>query len=308
MAYIVASNVINRSSNTRDNARALEQLDYVVLNDQFFTPTARYADIVFPINTDLERTDLVSGQGDVHYKRRALMPAGESRSDYWVFSRLAERLGIGEAYTGGKTEDEWLEYFLEAENLDKESLEKNGIMRSSGEVRVALDRFRADPVKYPLDTPSGLIEITSPQAEKYGLPVIPSYVPSTWGESGDYPLQLVTPHSKLRANSSGHANPWLQRLEPQRVWINPKDAEERGIAHEDMVEIINQFGTMNIPAKITERIMPGVVCIYQGAWYRPRADGVDEGGSANVLTGHRVSPTGGMSTHSEWVEVRRIES
>jgi len=307
MAYIVASNAINRSSDTRANARALEQLEYVVVNDQFFTPTAHYADIVFPICTDLERADLISGQGDIHYNRQALLPAGESHTDYWVFSRLAERLGIGEAYTGGKTEDEWLEYCLEAENLDADALQNNGIMRAGEEVRVALDRFRADPVAHPLNTPSGLIEITCPQAEEFGLPIIPSYVPSTWGESGDYPLQLVTPHSKLRANSSGYANPWLQRLEPQCVWINPQDAKGRGIAHGYLVEVTNQFGTMNIPAKVTERIMPGVVCIYQGAWYRPRKDGVDEGGSANVLTGHHVSPTGGMSIHSEWVDVRRKE-
>jgi len=308
MAYIVASNAINRSSDTLANARALEQLEYVVVQDQFFTPTARYADIVFPICTDLERADLVSGQGDLYYNKQALSPARASRTDYWVFSRLAERLGIGEEYTGGKTEEDWLEHLLAAGNLDNDVLQNDGIMRSRGEVRVALDRFRADPVADPLNTPSGLIQITCPQAEEYGLPIIPSYVASTWGESGDYPLQLVTPHSKLRSNSCGHANPWLRRMEPHSVWINPQDAKARGFAHGDQVEVFNQFGAVNIPAKVTERIMPGVVCIYQGTWYCPRKDGVDEGGCANVLTGHHVSPTGGMSVHSEWVEVRRKES
>ena len=53
------------------------------------------------------------------------------------------------------------------------------------------------------------------------------------------------------------------------------------------------------------RALPGVVCVYQGTWYRPGADGVDEGGCANVLTAHRESPTGGYATHSTQVEVRR---
>jgi anaerobic dimethyl sulfoxide reductase subunit A len=307
MAYIVATNAINRSSNTRANARALEQLEYVVVQDQFFTPTARHADIVFAICTDLERPDLVGGES-IHYNRQALEPAGGSRTDYWVFSRLAERLGFGEAYTGGKTEEQWIDHLLKASNLDAAALQSHGIMRSSGEPIVGLGKFRADPAAHPLGTPSGLIQITCPQAEDYGLPFIPSYIDSTPADSKDYPLQLVTPHSMFRANSSGYANPWLQRLEPHSVWINPRDAEARAITQGDQVEVSNQFGTVAIPAKITERIMPGIVCIYQGVWYQPGKDGVDLGGCTNVLTGHHLSPTGGMAVHSEWVQVRRRES
>jgi anaerobic dimethyl sulfoxide reductase subunit A len=307
MAYIVATNAINRSSNTRANASALEQLEYVVVNDEFFTPTARYADIVFPICTDLERGDLVGGQGAVHYGRRAVTPMGESRTDYWVFARLAERLGFEEDYTGGKTEAEWLEHFLTAGDLDVDVLQRDGIIRSQGTPPTRLARFREDPKAHPLDTPSGLIQITCTQAEEYDLPIIPSYMEGSWDGSSDYPLRLLTPHSKLRANSSGYANAWLQSLEPHRVWINAQDARERGIAQGELVEVFNQYGTVAIPAKVTERIMPGVVCVYQGVWYRPGSDGVDEGGCANVLTGHHLSPTGGMAVHSEWVEVRRRE-
>ncbi len=65
---------------------------------------------------------------------------------------------------------------------------------------------------------------------------------------------------------------------------------------------------MTVPAKVTERIMPGVVCLYQGTWYAPDENGVDRGGCANTLTGHWLSPTGGTSTHSASVAVRRIES
>jgi anaerobic dimethyl sulfoxide reductase subunit A len=105
-----------------------------------------------------------------------------------------------------------------------------------------------------------------------------------------------------------HATSWLQELEPHVVWINPQDAEMRSIGHGDVVEIYSDQGTVRLPAKVTERIAPGVVCIYQGTWYRPGSDGVDEGGCANVLTPHRLSRTGGLATHSAWVEVRRSES
>jgi anaerobic dimethyl sulfoxide reductase subunit A len=309
MAYIVASNLINRSPDTRTNARALSELDTVVVHDPFFTPTARCADIVLPICTELERADLVTSWGhDLHlfYNRQAAAPAGEARTDYWVFAQLAERLGFGDDYTQGKSEAEWIEAFLDPRNFDAARLEREGIIRQDGEPRTALAEFRADPAAHPLPTPSGKIEVSCPQAQEHGLPPIPSYI-EVADEGQTHPLQLITPHYKFRSNSCLHAVPWLQRLEQHAVWINPQDAAVRGISEGDPVEAFNRRGALRLPAKVTERIMPSVVCVYQGAWYRPGEDGVDVGGCANVLTEQRETPSGGFTTHTTWVEVRRSE-
>jgi anaerobic dimethyl sulfoxide reductase subunit A len=120
-------------------------------------------------------------------------------------------------------------------------------------------------------------------------------------------MQLITPHHKFRSNSCLHAVPWLQRLEQHAVWINPRDASTRNIANGDLVEVASARGIVRLPAKVTERIMPGVVCVYQGTWYQPGPDGIDEGGCANVLTEQRETPSGGFATHSTWVEVRRSD-
>ena len=308
MAYIVASNAINRSAGTRANARALEQLDFVVVQDQYFTPTARYADIVFPICLDLERPDLVQGRGDLHRNEQALSPAGKTRTDYWVCSGLAERLGIGEEYSGRRTQEEWLESILESDEVNADALRKEGIIRSRGGPRPHLAEFCADPAAHPLDTPSGRIQISCPEAKEHGLPLLPTYVENKPDGSGDYPLQLVTPHSKLRANSTGHANAWLQRLQPHRVWINPIDARSRGIDPGDLVEVSSPSGTIALPAHVTERIIPGLVAVNQGTWYAPGADGVDMGGCANTLTDHTLSPTGGVVVHSQRVQLTRRPS
>jgi anaerobic dimethyl sulfoxide reductase subunit A len=306
MASITASNLINRSPDTRANARALAALDFVVVNEQFLTPTARCADLVLAICTDLERADLVAAWGHDAYlfhSQQAIPPAGETRTDYWVFARLAERLGFGDAYARGLSEAEWLARFLRSERLDLDAL-AGGLMRADEEPRVALAGFRQDPVAQPLPTPSGRIEIDNPQAVAYGLPTIPSYLEEPDADPA-YPLQLITPHSKLRANSCLHANPWLQELEPHAAWINPADAAARGIAGGDRIEVFSEQGTIALVAKVTGRIAPGVVCVYQGTWYRPGPGGVDEGGCANTLTDHRTSPTGGYATHSIRVQVRR---
>jgi anaerobic dimethyl sulfoxide reductase subunit A len=311
MAYIVASNLINRSPDTLANARALERLDFVVVHEPFMTPTARCADLLLPICTDLERADLVTAWAHdlrLFDSRQAVEPAGEARTDYWVFAQLAERLGLGDAYTGGQSEAEWMARFLRPHRhgtslVDVASLEQEGIVRHDPEPRVALADFRADPATHPLPTRSGRIEIVNPEAEAYGLPPIPSYVAIAPDEGG-YPLQLVTPHHKHRSNSCLDGVPSLKRLDPQAVWMNPADAAARGIADGERVEVYNGRGTVRLPARVTARIMPGVACIYQGAWYRPGPDGVDEGGCANVLTAQHLSPSGGPATHTAWVEIR----
>jgi len=308
MAYIVAANLVNRTPDTLRNIQALKELDFVVVQDPYLTPTARISDIVLPICTDFERSDLVISWGhDSHlfYSQQSIERLGESRTDYWVFSELAERLGFREDYTQGRSEEEWISYFLDSSELNVDALKRDGILRLDGEPRVALAEFRSDPVANPLKTSSGLIEITCPAAVEAGLPSIPSYI-EAGGGSEEYPLQLLTPHSRIRSHSCEHTNPWLQRLEPHSVWISSKDAAIRGIQDGEVVEVSSRAGTTRIPAMVTERIMLGVVCVYQGTWYQPSADGVDGGGCANVLTTHITSATGGYATHSDWVEVRRL--
>jgi anaerobic dimethyl sulfoxide reductase subunit A len=308
MAYIVAANIINRTPDTKRNIQALEQMDFIVCQDPYLTPTARYADIVLPICTDLERNDLVVTyrQGThLFYSQKSIEKLGESKTDYWVFSQLSKRLGIYDEYTHGKNEEEWIKYFLESSQLDTKNLKQTGIYREDVKPHVALSKFRADPEKYPLNTQTGFIEIRYPEAEKSGLPSIPSYI-GLKKASSEYPLQLITPHCRIRSHSDLHTNPWLQRLDPHSVWINSRDAKDRQITDGEVVEVKSSAGRTRIPAMVTERIMPGVVSIYQGTWYQPAEDGVDEGGCANILTTHRTTKTGGFATHTDWINIEKV--
>ena len=121
-----------------------------------------------------------------------------------------------------------------------------------------------------------------------------------------YPLQLITPASKNRAHSSFDSVPLLRETEPQTVWISSVDAQPRGIQHGDTVEVFNDRGRVLIQAAVTERIMPGVVSLAAGAWYRPDSKGTDEGGCANVLTRDEFSPGGAFCSNSGLVQVRKV--
>ena len=99
--------------------------------------------------------------------------------------------------------------------------------------------------------------------------------------------------------------PWLRELYLQSVYLNPVDAAVRNIRDGDTVHVFNDRGVIQVPAVVTERIMPGVVDVPQGAWYSPSARGVDHGGCANTLTKDVISPGGAFCSNTALVEVAR---
>ena len=133
----------------------------------------------------------------------------------------------------------------------------------------------------------------------------------TWENRTDplakkYPLQLITTHFKRRTLSQFDNIPWLRELEPQAMLINSADAEVRGISNGDKVRVFNDRGEVVISAKVTERIMPGVVDIPHGAWYDPDEKGVDRGGNPNVLTRDQCSPSGAFPYNTSLVQVQKL--
>ena len=94
-------------------------------------------------------------------------------------------------------------------------------------------------------------------------------------------------------------------MEPHAIKINTIDAQVRGIQDGDLVRVFNDRGRMIIPARVTERIMPGVVDLPQGAWYSPDENGVDRGGCANTLTRDETSPGGALPSNTALVQVEK---
>ena len=100
---------------------------------------------------------------------------------------------------------------------------------------------------------------------------------------------------------------WLEEAFPQRLFINPMDARNRGIRDGMEVRVFNDRGATRIPCRVTERIMPGVVALPEGAWWSPDKDGTDRRGSINVLTSERWTPLAfGNAHHTAMVQVEKI--
>lgn len=319
MAYIAAENRLNQYSNVNKGIKALKSLEFIVVHEQFMTPTAKFADILLPINTFMERNDIAVpwlGSPYYIYLNKAIDSLYESKSDLEICKELAKKLGI-EAGLLNLPEEQILRIFTSP----RKDIKSYDEMKRDGFYKVKVDEpfvaFREqieDPENNPFPTLSGKIEIYCEHMAELNIPnmpPIPKYL--SHEEHYDaplakkYPLQLLTPHNKRRTHSSLSMIPWLEEVEPHGVWINPIDANERKISHGDLVDIFNDRGRVRIPANITERIVPGTVVIYQGAWYNPDKDGVDHGGCGNVLTKDTRSPGGAFPMNSALVEVELYE-
>ena len=320
MVWSMCNNYLNQTGNSNKAARALKRLEFFAVNELFMTPQARYADLVLPVTSAAERSDLTRPWPSGPYYtfvNRAIEPLGECKSDFDIINDLAERLGVKDF--NPYSEDEWLRMFVEnnpetgPQITDYEKFKREGIHRVSlPEPIVAFREQIEDIQNNPFPTPSGRIEIFSQRAADLNNPLcppIPMYL-STPEDRKDplfekYPLQLLSPHPKNRVHSDLYKVEWLREVEPHRVWINSVDAESRGIRDGDEVHVFNARGKVAITAWVTERIIPGVVCIFEGAWYDPDENGIDRGGCANTLTKDAYSGGGAAVMNTCLVQVEK---
>ncbi|MCC7448145.1 MAG: molybdopterin-dependent oxidoreductase [Anaerolineae bacterium] len=332
-----ASNtLINQHAQINHISKILQDeslVEMIVTVDVHMTPSAKFADILLPDTTNYEKTDIAqngdtSSMGYAIFCSQAIKPMFEAKHVYEICQGIAKRLGVEDKFTEGRTVEDWLKYCIDKTREtnkdwpDYDTFKKMGIYKvtNPGDPYIAYEDFRKDPDKNKLPTPSGKIEIFSARLHDIGktwkLPEgdvitgLPVYVP-TWEGVSDplrskFPLQMITAHYKQRTHSTYGNVPWMKEAAPQEVWINPVDAQKRGIQHGDLVYVFNERGKTRVAAKVTARIMPGVVQLAEGAWYTPDANGVDQNGCPNILTKYHPSPLAkGDPMHTNLVEIEK---
>lgn len=331
------------------------KIECVVSQTPWWEPETKLADIVLPVCTSLERTDLAewaSAQGYIPdsqiacnhrvfvYQKRCIEPRYESKSDYQIFAGLSGKLGFGERYTEGNSEEDWVRKLFEAsplrERISFEAFEKKGYY-----VMPLPEDYQPNPAMRwfyekgeGLATPSKKIEFFASSLHKYTpedkeRPPVPHYIPSWEGPDSElakkYPLQLITPHPRydFHTHNDAHSS-WLWEIPGHRImkdgyswWpirIHPADAKARGVGDRDIVKVFNDRGAVLCIALVTERMRPGTVHAFESSGrYDPvghgKPDSLDRGGCMNLLTPARMISKNapGMAPNSCLVQIVKWE-
>jgi biotin/methionine sulfoxide reductase len=334
LVYWVGGNPFHHHQDLAKFRRAFQRPSTVVVHEQFWTSTARHADIVLPATMTIERDDFGSGRNDpLFFPMPALTePAGEARDDYAIFGALEERLGLDGAFTEGRTVRQWLEHLytdwrgrLSTKGYAVPSFDE--FWRSDyieipvrDPEQVLHSDFRDEPSKCPLLTPSGRIEIFSETIDSFGYDDCPGHPiwlePREWlgQENTRYPLHLISNQPKTRLHSqldvgTTSQDSKVQGREPVRM--NPADAAARGLQSGEVVLIRNDRGSCLAGLIVSDALRPGVLQLSTGAWYDP--DPSDPSfcrhGNPNVLTADLPSSrlSQGTTAQHALVEVERWE-
>lgn len=332
MVYWAGGNPFHHHQDLNRLMQAWQKPETVVVHEQYWTATAKFADVVLPATIMLERDDIgyASREGFLVAMRQAMAPVGEARNDFAIFSALAARLGADAAFTEGRDEAGWIEHLYEVcrgrgarmgvELPAFAAFWAQGVIDMSAHAApvVMLEAFRADPQANLLNTESGLIVLGSERIAGFGLADCPGHAtwlaPSEWlGVVREYPLHLLSDQPARRLHSQLDASPHsmdgkVAGREP--VYLNPDDAAARGIADGDLVEVFNGRGRTLAGAIVSAAVMPGVARLATGAWFdHDWQTGIEKHGNPNVLT--RDLPASGLSqgctAQTCLVEVRRAD-
>ena len=330
LVYWAGGNPFHHHQELSRLVEAWRRPETIIVNEPWWTATARRADIVFPVTLPLERDDIGGSPADDHVvaMHAAVAPYGEARDDHAVFAGLAERLGFEEEFTGGRTVGEWLRDLygtIERRDASAPTFEEfwaEGHHRrapSEAALLVLLDGFRADPARNALKTPSGRIELWSDAIASHApaecLPHPAWLEPAEWlGAAEPDELHLISHQPRTRLHSQwdhGETSAEAKVAGREPIWIHPGDAAERGIDDGDVVEVYNARGSVLAGARVDASTMPGVTILATGAWYDPvdPADphSLDRAGNPNVLTRDRGTSglAQGPSAQTCLVRIRR---
>ncbi len=317
--YWVGGNPIVHHQDTNTNIKAWRKPRTVVVNEIYWTPTAKMADIILPATSPYERDDITMA-GDysnmfIVPMKQAVLPEGESRDDYEIFADICKVYGekVYEAFSeNGKSAKDFIKEFYESALKQtkaygtefatpmpsfEEFWSQNQPIKFDANIEslewVRFQDFIEDPILNALGTESGLIEIYSKTIEKYNYKDCKAH--PSWFEPIEYlgnatkeaPFHLLTSHPANRLHSqmchtSLRDTYTIKGREP--ILINSKDAKKLNIKNGDIVRVFNKRGEVLAGARVSNDIMEGVVRLCEGGWYDPDEKGLCKYGSANVLT------------------------
>src|SRR5581483_104191 len=261
---------------------------FTVVLEQFQTDTADHADILLPVTTFLEHTDLYFAYGHYYLQlaRPALPAPGECRSNVDVFRAIAQRMGFDDTCFRD-SEDDMIRALLASDHPFLRGITLEDLDASHSV------RLRVSPQGTPfLPFRKGGFGTSSGRFDFHAEDL--NYVPPIESRLGSeelrakYPLELVSSKNDDSMNSTFGNRPETDR-DTSVLWMHADDAAARGIRNGDLVHLFNDRGSCLLTAEVDGRVRPGVVRAPSVRWNRRFANGH----GVNSLTSDRLTDIGG---------------
>jgi anaerobic selenocysteine-containing dehydrogenase len=272
---------------------------FTVVLEQFQNDTADYADILLPVTTFLEHTDLYLAYGHYHLQlaRPALPAPGETKSNVEIFRLLAQRMGFCEACFLD-SEDDMIRTLLDSPHPFLQGITLEDLDRERS-IRLRLPQPFQPFATGGYGTPSGKCEFRAETLD---------YTPPIESRHGDaelrakYPIELISPKNDDSMNSTfGHRD--SVDLQTATLHLNASDAAARGIDTSDHVRVFNDRGSLVLMAQVDGTVGAGVACAPSTRWGKRASDHRN----VNALTSDRLTDAGGGPTfYNCLVQIERI--
>jgi formate dehydrogenase alpha subunit len=266
--YIMGENPVITDPNMHHTVKALQNLEFLVVQDIFLTDTAKLAEVVLPAACSFEKNGTFTNtERRVQRVRRAVRPPGEAKDDLWIISEVSKRLGYEMTATPEKVFEEYRNLWPALAGVTYARLEKHGLNWPCPSLE-----HPGTPYLYKDGFPKGRV------------PFIPvAYQPPAEVCDEAYPFVLTTGRNLFQY----HSGSMTRRVEPIEshagepyVEINPYDSKNLGIRDGEVISVQSRRGEISIKARITPRVSEGTVFIPMH--YREAA--------ANVITNDAVDP------------------
>lgn len=268
-----------KSANWSVTLQWLDSLDFVALADIYKSSVMDFVDLVLPVCSKFECADEVGGiknaNGYVVQNQKILDPLFESKSDFYIEKGIAEAMGFGDLYPANG--EEYARAVLTTEDPQVAGFTLEKLTEAGGALKLlGTDDPLGPEVGFVYGTPSTKQEPYYENMLAFGqaFPAweLPNEAYADNPLRQKYPLTFLQARTRFRVHSAYGGSSWIQELYEPHIELNPVDAEARGLADGDKVEVFNDRGSFRVTLRTNNSIKPDSAFMAEST-YRQYLDG-----------------------------------
>ena len=246
--WIQGEDVVQSDNNETHVREALSNLDFLVVQELFFSETCHYAHVILPAAAALEQEGtFTNGERRIQHVRPAVLPPGEARPDWEAIVDVAVKMGANWHYQNpGEVMDEIAQvapHFFGG---------------------VSYSRLQGDGLQWPCpasDHPGTVTVHAEHFIRGKGQLVEIDYLPSPEHGVAGYPFLLITGRllEHYNVGTMTRRTPQQELVSEDVLEIHPADANREHIADGEPVHLESRWGSTTVTAKYSRRIAPSTL-------------------------------------------------